>query len=103
GRLAIIGPISRNNVVPANLRDRALKAAMESPTLRAVVWIQPSMNRLDVISPVYMVQERGIVIAAIRSETVADLEQSPESQMNLLRVVQIALNSEVRLIANELK
>jgi len=99
GKLAIIGPFRSKDSVPENLRNR-VAAKRENPF--AIVWIQPPDAKSNPLLPVYLARENGNVIVIVQNDVIAKLAESPKSQLNLLRAVQLALHPEsLRLPENQ--
>ncbi|MEO7298745.1 MAG: hypothetical protein ABI042_09240 [Verrucomicrobiota bacterium] len=99
GKLAIIGPFRSKDSVPENLKKRV--SAKREKSL-AIVWIQPPEMKADTLLPIYFVRENENAIVIVRNEVVANLAESPQSQLNLIRATQLALHPEsLQLPENE--
>lgn len=82
GRLAIIGPFQSQAQMRAGLTGQIQALAKKGV---AIVWIQPPDAGDEKLQPsFYSVPERGIAVMVIQPVLVADLQTSPQSQLNLV-------------------
>ena len=96
GHLAIVGPFTARTEICETVSNQIEAMAKRGV---AVVWLQSSPEERDKLQPsFYPVSfgRRAVVVAG--SELVANLSESPQSQLNLIRCARLALRPEpVRL------
>lgn len=89
GKLAIIGPFRQSAEVP-----RSLPASLKTLASRGagVVWIQPPPEGRPQLAPTFytVLEGRGAVVV-VQPELVANLSDSPESQLNLVHLANLAM------------
>lgn len=89
GRLAILGPFESKQQMRASLAGDIRALAKRGV---AVVWLQPSPKRRDPLRPsFYTVRVGDGAIVVAQHGVVARLADSPEAQLNLLRLAELAL------------
>lgn len=89
GPIAVIGPFSNHEQAPAELREKIETLARKGV---AIVWVQPPALPHDPLAPSYHTVTfgaSGVVIA--QSSLLANLAESPPSQLNLLHLCREAL------------
>lgn len=90
GKLAIIGPFQSK----AQMRDGlANQIKMLAKSGVAIVWLQPPPGKRDKLSPsFYSVWQNTNAVVIVQPELVADLQNQPQSQLNLIYFCRLALN-----------
>ena len=93
GRLAVVGPLARKDQWPEGLRRRVHTLARAGT---AVVWLRPSdAEALPASEPAVVVYNKGgEVIVLAEARLVTDLAASPRAQLNLIKLIRLALNPE---------
>ena len=100
GRLALIGPFTDPKQAPAALHDK-IKALANRGV--AVVWMQPPSGPLPKPEPVlYGVRVGSGHVVVVPAKTVFALNESPLSQLNLVRLAEWAMRPD-RLELPQLK
>jgi hypothetical protein len=90
GQLTIIGPFQSHAQMPGGLANRIETIAKKNV---AVVWIQPPQEKPDKFHPsFYCVQKSQTAVVVVQPELVDDLQENPQSQLNLIYFCQLALN-----------
>lgn len=89
GKLAIFGPFESKRQMRASLAGDIRALAKRGV---AVVWLQPSPKRHDPLRPsFYTVRVGDGTVVVAQASLVARLADSPEAQLNLLRLAELAL------------
>ena len=90
GTLAVLGPFSSSAQLPEELPERVETIAKRGV---AVVWIQPVAEKPEKILPsFYSVQKGRGTVVVVQPALVANLAESPRSQLNLVRFCRLALD-----------
>jgi hypothetical protein len=90
GKLAIIGPFQTKAQMREGLAQIIQKIARKGV---AVVWIQPPPGPKDQIKPsFYVVPEGKGPVVVVQPDLVANLSETPRSQLNLVYFCKLALN-----------
>jgi len=93
GSLAIIGPFAAERSAPAGLGER-IKAKAQKPGVW--LWIQPPRSRgAGTFPPVYVVPCGLASVVVVHPSLVADLANSPQAQLDLLRCIDWAQHPEL--------
>lgn len=86
-RLILIAPMSPESI-PAGIASALKKKASDGC---AVVWIQPATGRQPELLPdAYVVNEGAGKIVVASASTIAGLQDSPQAQLNLVRLAELA-------------
>ncbi len=92
GRLAIIGPFRSKAQMPPGLASQIKRLAEKDV---AIVWLLPPMRTQKEITPsFYQVREGPGTVVVVEAELASGLVESPQSQLNLIRFVELALHPE---------
>jgi hypothetical protein len=92
GKLAIIGPFRSKLQMPDGLANRIRTIAKKGT---ATVWIKPPPEKRGKLLPsFYFVVENTNAVVVVQTDLVCNLPESPQSQLNLLRLCKLALNPE---------
>ena len=93
GKLALVGPVARKDQWPEGLKRRVRTLAKAGT---AVLWLRPSeAEALPEFEPAVVVYHRaGEVIVLAEARLVTDLAASPRAQLNLIKLIRLALNPE---------
>lgn len=92
GRLAIFGPFELKQQMRASLASDIRALAKRGV---AVVWLQPPPSKRDPLRPsFYTVRVGAGAIVVAQHDLVARLAETPEAQLNLLRLAELALRPE---------
>ena len=90
GKLAVIGPFSTRAQMREGLAQSIQKIARKGV---AVVWIQPPPGSKDPIRPSFGIVPAGRgVVVLVQPDLVANLQENPQSQLNLVYFCKLALN-----------
>ena len=90
GRLAIIAPFPSKSKTPKHLAQQ-IKTLANKGT--AIVWTYPPDDGGEKLRPsFYPVPEQGIAVMVVQPDLVADLQNRPQSQLNLVYFCRQALH-----------
>lgn len=90
GKLAVIGPFHSKTQMRDGLAQTIQRIARKGA---AVVWIQPPRGPKDTVKPsFYVVPEGKGAVVVVQPDLVANLAESPQSQLNLVCFAKLALN-----------
>lgn len=93
GKLAIVFARSAKLTGPRHLSERVAARAKEGV---AFVWVQPAVNPPPLQEPrAYPVRLGNGTVVVVQGALVADLLDSPVSQLNLIRFAELALHPEL--------
>ena len=92
GKLAIVGPFSSKEKMPANLKTRLTSATAKKPL--TILWLQPPGIEIEPLPNFYFVRESAGTIAIVKEKMISHLAESPHAQINLLRCVRLAQHPE---------
>jgi hypothetical protein len=99
GRLAIIGPFQSRKQIRAGLPSATKQIAGKGV---AVVWLQPPGRPHSRLQPSFYTVSAGTnVMVVAQAALVAQLAENPQSQLNLLRLCQLALKPEPFVLPGE--
>ena len=89
GRLAILGPFQSKAQIREGLANQVQPLASKGA---AIVWLQPPPEKRDKLAPsFYSVLQNTNAVVIVQPELVADLPDSPQSQLNLIYFCKLAL------------
>jgi hypothetical protein len=92
-KLAIIGPFQTTSQMRESLASRSVEALAQKGV--AVVWIQPPPEKRQQLKPsFYTVREGKGAVVVVQADLVANLAESPQAQLNLIRFARLALHPE---------
>ena len=92
GRLAVIGPFSSKAQMSERLADQIAALAKKG---KAIVWLQPPSGPRDKLQPsFYAVPEGSGSVVVAPADTVANLAERPQAQLNLIHFARLALHPE---------
>ena len=93
GPLAVIGPFQTTQQMRESLERRSVKALAQKGV--AVVWLQPPPEKIEQPRPTYYTVPQGTAtVVVVQAELVANLAESPQAQLNLIRFARLALRPE---------
>jgi hypothetical protein len=99
GKLAIIGPFQSSHQMRESLANRSVRALALKGT--AVVWIQPPPKKREEPKPSYYTVPAGTnAVVVVQAMLLANLAESPQAQLNLLRFARLALRPEPLQLPN---
>jgi hypothetical protein len=92
GKLAILGPFTATNYHTRGFTERVRKLAKKGTT---VVWIQPPETGTGKLVPTFYFVPvgKGLVLVA-QPELLSDIVNNPSSQLNLIRLAELAVQPE---------
>jgi hypothetical protein len=90
GKLAVIGPFESKLHVRPGLRQSIERMASKGTP---ILWIQPPSDAKDELKPsFYMVPVGKGAVVVVQPELTAGLSETPQSQLNFVRLCKLALN-----------
>jgi len=95
GKVVIVGPFRSKAQMRESLANRSVKALAEKGV--AVIWIQPPPQEEErpAFKPsFYTVTEGKGTVVVVQPDLVADLAGSPQGQLHLIQLAQVALHPE---------
>jgi hypothetical protein len=91
GKLAILGPFESRSQMGENATSRVRSMAQKGV---GIVWIQPPPDAHARLKPSFYVSQGRSAVVVVQAHIVANLQDNPESQRNLIDLARLALHPE---------